>query len=122
MKILSKRIISALLAALTAVVSVACADSQPENNTETTVGDTQTGGTESVETEAVETDATETGRAAVSDNLPSDLNLNGRSIRILARSGDKDTRLEFLADEESGDIVGQKLESGVLVSRTREYA
>lgn len=105
MKILSKRIISALLAAMTTVGTVACADSQPENNTETNVGDTQTGGTESVETEAVETDATETGRAAVSDNLPSDLNLNGRSIRILARSGDKDTRLEFLADEESGDIV-----------------
>ena len=95
MKILSKRIISALLAAMTTVGTVACADSQPENNTETNVGDTQTGGTD-----AVETDATETGRAAVSDNLPSDLNLNGRSIRILARSGDKDTRLEFLADEE----------------------
>ncbi len=93
---LAKRIIAAFLATMTTVGTVACADSQPANDTETTAGNAE---------EPVETTSAETGRASVADNLPSDLDLGGRTIRILARSGDKDTRLEFLAEEESGDIV-----------------
>ena len=100
MKILTKRILASTLAALAAASVVSCGDSQ-------TPVETDSSDSESTVTEPVETtpDEVDNGRASVTDNLPSDLNLNGRSIRILARSGDKDTRLEFLAEEESGDIV-----------------
>ena len=61
----------------------------------------------SAESSQAETLPQEAGsaRTALKDSLPGDLNFNGRTIRILARSGDRDTSLEFLAAEESGDIV-----------------
>lgn len=46
-----------------------------------------------------------TGRAAVRDNLPETMDLGGKEIRILTRTDDRDTKVEFLAEAETGDIV-----------------
>ena len=48
---------------------------------------------------------TEDARAAAKDSLPEDIDLGNAVIRVLSRSGDADTRREFLAEESSGDVV-----------------
>lgn len=71
---------------------------------------TQDADTKPVETQSqsavTETQTEElTGRAAVKDNLPDDLDLGGSTIRILTRTDDRDTRIEFIAESETGDVV-----------------
>lgn len=89
-------ILLSLLCALPAVASCGSSDSKTPVETE-----------KKPENTAAVTEPAEelTGRAAVMDNLPADLDLGGANIRILSRSGDRDTRIEFMAAEETGDVV-----------------
>lgn len=58
------------------------------------------------DTEApIETEEILTGREAVKDSLPDNLDLGGRTVRVLTRSDDYETKTEFIAEQETGDII-----------------
>ncbi|MBQ8576939.1 MAG: hypothetical protein IJ449_03085 [Clostridia bacterium] len=90
-------VLLALLACVPAVI--ACGDAGDGKTVETKTADNTAAVTDAAETEEL------TGRAAVKDNLPDDLDLGGETIRILTRADDRDTRIEFIAEEETGDII-----------------
>lgn len=52
-----------------------------------------------------QTQETETGRESIADNLPDGLTFSGETVCVLTRSGDEDTRREFLVDEGASDLV-----------------
>ena len=93
------RCAAALLALLCTLPAVTSCGASDNGTTAETAAKTDTAATEAIETEEL------TGRAAVKDNLPADLDLGGANIRILSRSGDRDTKIEFMAEAETGDIV-----------------
>ncbi len=92
MKSLS-RIILLFLIACTILLS-ACSGGETQTETQSLSGELVTSATEE----------SATGRAAVADNLPQNLNLDGKSFTILTRPG---TRMKDVdgGGEESGDIV-----------------
>ena len=95
-KIRTAAALLALLCTLPAVVS--CGSASDVKTTADTAADTSV---------ITETTAEEelTGRAAVKDNLPDTLDLGGKEIRILTRTDDRDTKVEFMAEAETGDVV-----------------
>lgn len=96
---MKKRILSAVLAMLCISMTTACGAGDPETPAAVTSAPVS-------ETAAPETvEETEAGRAAAKDSLPSDLDLGGRTIRLLTRRGDPDCKLEFDVTEQTGDIV-----------------
>lgn len=48
---------------------------------------------------------TEDIRISAKDNLPEDLNYDGKTVCVLSRGGDNDTLMEFTADALNGEIV-----------------
>jgi hypothetical protein len=56
-------------------------------------------------TAAPEVDSDGNGREFVEDSLPDDLDFGGETITILMRVGDAAVKGEFIAEEETGDIV-----------------
>ena len=56
-------------------------------------------------TAAPEVDSDGNGREFVEDSLPDDLDFGGETITILTRVGDAAVKGEFIAEEETGDIV-----------------
>ena len=93
------RCAAALLALLCALPAVTSCGSSDHGTTVETAPNVDTAATEAIETEEL------TGRAAVRDNLPATLDLGGKEIRILTRTDDRDTRIEFMAESETGDVV-----------------
>ncbi len=70
---------------------------------ETTAEATPTADTElKTETTPAETD---NGRENVKDSLPETMDFGGVSMRVLARTGDADTKMEFVAEELTGDVI-----------------
>ena len=97
------RCAAALLALLCALPAASSCGSADNGTTVETAPNVDTAATEAVETEEL------TGRAAVRDNLPDTLDLGGKEIRILTRTDDRDTKIEFIAESETGDVVeGEK--------------
>lgn len=77
-----------------------------EAETHTIANDTAAGEKASSDiSDTAENTETEDARAMAKDGLPEDIDLGGATIRVLSRSGDADTRREFLAEESSGDVV-----------------
>jgi hypothetical protein len=93
------RCAAALLALLCALPAATSCGSADNGTTVETAPNVDTAATEAVETEEL------TGRAAVRDNLPDTLDLGGKEIRILTRTDDRDTKIEFIAESETGDVV-----------------
>lgn len=94
------RLAALLLVLLTVVPAAsACGGSDKGGSTETKDASATESVSKSADTEAL------TGRAAQKDNLPDSLDLGGETIRILTRTDDQDTRIEFMAEAETGDIV-----------------
>ncbi len=93
------RTAAALLALLCTLPAAVSCGSSDNGTTVDTVQKTETTTAASVETEEL------TGRAAVKDNLPDTLDLGGKEIRILSRTDDRDTKIEFMAESETGDVV-----------------
>ena len=89
-------ILLSLLCALPAVTSCGASDSKTPAATEKTPEHTAA---------VTEPEEVLTGRAAVRDNLPADIDLGGADIRILTRTDDRDTKIEFMAEAETGDVV-----------------
>ncbi len=52
-----------------------------------------------------ETDVPANDRLNARDNLPDDLDFGGTVIRLLTRTGDDDTKREFIAEDNSADVV-----------------
>lgn len=91
---------SVLPAVLVALLAIGCADaSDPQTGAETAGGKTT-----AAETSSVTEDASY-GRSGTRDNLPDTLDFGGETVRVLSRSADYDTRIEFLAQDSSGDVV-----------------
>ena len=89
-----------LLALLCAAGSaVGCSDA-PDAQTSVVTDAVTTADT--VVTEAVDNAY---GRAGVRDNLPQTMDFGGQVVRVLSRSADYDTHIEFLAEESTGDVV-----------------
>ena len=83
---------------LCAVVS--CGQSETQTN------DSQTTSGEAVNENGEETTEILDKRASAKDNLPSDLDFQGETIRVFSRGGDADVKNEFYADlESSGDVI-----------------
>ncbi|MBQ8401562.1 MAG: hypothetical protein IJX14_06490 [Clostridia bacterium] len=58
------------------------------------------------ETVAAETETeVQEGRQYVKDNLPETMDFEGAALRIYTRGGDEDTRMEFFAEEATGEVV-----------------
>ena len=64
----------------------------------------QTGAATTAEQTEVEEDPAY-GRTHVKDDLPETMDFGSQTVRVLSRSADYDTRIEFLAEEASGDVV-----------------
>jgi len=92
------RIASALLALLCAAPAILSCGAADDKGTAVTTAAKSTDVTAAPEEEL-------TGRAAVKDNLPETMDLGGEVIRILTRTDDRDTSIEFLAEAETGDII-----------------
>ena len=91
---------SVLPAVLVALLAIGCADaSDPQTGAATEGGETT-----AAETSSVTEDASY-GRSGTRDNLPDTLDFGGETVRVLSRSADYDTRIEFLAQDSSGDVV-----------------
>jgi lipopolysaccharide export LptBFGC system permease protein LptF len=56
---------------------------------------------------AKETEGQGNSRSNAADSLPGDLNFDGQTVRVLARGGDADTKIEFFAEEQNADIVNE---------------
>lgn len=85
---------TALLLAMLMLASCGNGDTTAETTAETT----ETPAAE-VETEVQE------GRQYVKDNLPETMDFEGAALRIFTRGGDEDTRMEFFAEEATGEVV-----------------
>ncbi len=95
-----KKFASALLALLMlAPALAACSDGDSDSGTPS-ADDT----TVSADTTAAETEPKETGRADMKDNLPADLNLNGRTMGVSVRTSQRTTDFDG-GGEETGDLV-----------------
>lgn len=104
------RTISALLAAVM-LFPVICL---------TGCADTTENGSATVETDGPDmtTETDVTGRQNTPDRLPEDLNFGDVPITVLCRAGDDDTKMEFLARSDSGEVVETAVyERNVLVSQ-----
>jgi len=107
----AKRILAAMLCALTLLPAfAACSDEPAKTPDETTAapGSAET-------TAPLETEPAVTGRADVKDDLPADLNFGGKTIYVLTRNGTP-RKLELDGGgSESGDVV-----SDAVYKRTRK--
>ncbi len=101
MKKTTLRRLSALLAALTLVGTLAACSSDATSDSETT-----TAGGGDVTTEAVET---ETGREGAKSDLPDDLDFGGESIRLAYLGNNATKLLEAEGEANSGDKVYDSL-------------
>ncbi len=93
-----KRLLSVLLFAamiLTALLPLTACGANRENTDETEAGSA---------TSPAETEASD-DRLHAKDSLPDDLDYHEQVIRLLTRSGDDDTRMEFIAEKGSTDVV-----------------
>ena len=97
---IKRRILPLLL--LAAVTLVSCGESGGAAAPSGGGAGAQTAADDAVVTEAPETEA---GRAGTADSLPSDVDLGGMTLRVIARMGDEDTRIEFFADQLDGEVV-----------------
>jgi len=106
----ANRILSVILAALMISCVPSCSDkpddesdnsnnTPSENLTDTTPPEAETD--KDAENEA----ELDNGRSNVKDSLPDNLDFGNMSVRVLSRTGDDDTRMEFCAEEMTGDIV-----------------
>ncbi len=93
------RMAALLLLFCNVTAAVSCGSSDTGGSKETQNAEGTAAVTDAAETEAL------TGRAAEQDSLPADLDLGGETVRILTRTDDRDTRVEFLAEQETGDVV-----------------
>lgn len=64
--------------------------------------------TDSTDTSAEET-VSDNGRENVKDSLPSDLDFEGQTIRIMTRGGDSDVKNELDSDGESREVVSEAI-------------
>ncbi|MCR5262757.1 MAG: hypothetical protein K6D94_02710, partial [Clostridiales bacterium] len=91
---------------VTSCVLVLVISSCGETNTGINISETTAGGNDDSYIADTSADAvTEDARSAAKDSLPENIDLGNAVIRVLSRSGDADTRREFIAEESSGDIV-----------------
>ena len=94
-----KSILALLLVSVTALAACGEAGSAPAADNGAAQNAAETAAAISDETE------TEAGRAGTADTLPSDIDLGGVTLRVIARQGDEDTRIEFFADQLDGEVV-----------------
>lgn len=59
------------------------------------------------------------GRSEVKDSLPEAMDFEGAEIRVFSRGGDKDTLMEFSAEEMNGDVVNDAVLSRNLAVQER---
>ena len=91
---------------VTSCVLVLVISSCGETNTGINISETTAGGNDDSYIADTSADAvTEDARSAAKDSLPENIDLGNAVIRVLSRSGDADTRREFIAEESSGDVV-----------------
>lgn len=91
------RIAALLLALLTMLTFASCGGGEGVTaDVTTTAVDT------AAETQVQEED---NGRLNAKDNLPDDLDFNGAEVRVLSRTGDPDTLIEFVSETATGEVV-----------------
>lgn len=95
-----KRTLAAILASLMILPALAACSSGDQPDTKDTTPSTSS---PAGDTSAPDTEETTTDRAHTKDNLPSDLNFDGESIRITCR-GHENFTWELIA-EDNGDVV-----------------
>ena len=97
------RILSLMLAVL--LLFPSCSQTEihsGEENGATSEGTVQE---HNAEIEPAEEEPEGNGRSEVPDSLPPDLDFEGAEIRVFCRAGDRDTEMEFIADDMTGDVV-----------------
>lgn len=64
-------------------------------------------GTSTPDTEKTEAEdpAEKNGRSDVKDSLPDTLDFGGETVRVLARGGDDDVKIEFFSESTNGEVV-----------------
>ena len=115
----STRILAWLLACFMAAGLISC--SSGGTNEETAPADTsaQVSAGTAEETEPIPEEPKGNGRSEVADSLPADLNFDGTEVRVFSRGGDKDTLMEFSAEEMTGDVVNDAVFSRNLAVQER---
>ena len=101
----TKRILTILLAGLLAAGLVSC--SSGGTNEETASADTagQISANAAEEPVKIPEEPKGNGRSEVKDSLPETMDFGGTEVRVFSRGGDKDTLMEFSAEEMTGDVV-----------------
>ena len=101
----TKRILTILLAGLLAAGLVSC--SSGGTNEETASADTagQISADTAEEPVEIPEEPKGNGRSEVKDSLPETMDFGGTEVRVFSRGGDKDTLMEFSAEEMTGDVV-----------------
>ena len=96
------RVLAALLACLLSAGLISCGSGVNEETAPETAADTAAA---VVETEPVPEEPAGNGRSEVKDSLPETMNFDGTEIRVFTRAGDGDTKMEFCAEELSGEVI-----------------
>lgn len=99
------RIPAGILVCFLAAGMISC--SSGGTNEETAVSDTagQISAEPSAEPVEIPEEPQGNGRSEVEDSLPDTLDFEGADVRVFSRGGDKDTLMEFSAEEMNGDVV-----------------
>ncbi|MBR5311632.1 MAG: extracellular solute-binding protein [Clostridia bacterium] len=99
------RILAGLLVCFLAAGMISC--SSGGTNEETAASDTagQISAEPSAEPVEIPEEPKGNGRSEVKDSLPDTLDFEGVDVRVFSRGGDKDTLMEFSAEEMNGDVV-----------------
>lgn len=113
------RTLAWLLACFMAAGLVSC--SSGGTNEETSAADTagQVSSDTAAETEEIVEEPQGNGRSEVKDSLPETLDFEGAEVRVFSRGGDKDTLMEFSAEEMTGDVVNDAVYSRNLAVQER---
>ena len=114
------RILSLLLAALLLWGTVSCSSGGNGATDEPTASPALTA--DAPTADALAEDPEEpagNGRSNVKDSLPDDLDFGGATLHFLTRGGDRDTRMEFEAEELNGEVINDAVYARNLSSQER---
>ena len=113
-----KPILSLLLAALLFIQTVSCSSGGTNEEKETQADNAAVeeapapGSQEEEEPEG-------NGRSDVKDSLPDDLDFGGATLHFFTRGGDRDTQMEFQAEELNGEVVNDAVYTRNLKAQER---
>lgn len=105
--------ISLLLAFLMLTGSVSCSSggTNEEKSTAPDGASQQTAASPEIAAEIADEEPAGNGRSDVKDSLPDDLDFGGATIHFYTRGGDRDTLMEFQAEELNGEVVNDAVYS-----------